>query len=115
MLRIDIDQTTSSGMPGATENRVLDWSEQYQDDHIFGKCNAQTRLIKGIERNGKIVPDIEVQTRVTDAKISNFLAGLTLEDGSEHASDGFLVEEEGIWVQLFVRNVDKGWTAEQVS
>jgi len=114
VLRIDIEQSTSSGMPGTTEKRVLDWSEQNQADHIFGKCKAQTRLIKGVRLDEKVHPDIQIQTPVADEKISAFLRGLTLEDEGEHASNGFLVEGEGVWVQLFVRNIDKGWTAEQV-
>lgn len=123
VVRIDIAQSNSSGLPGTTEKRILDWSENLQEDHLFGKCIAQTRLIRGIKQdNGKIVPNIDIQTQIEDETVAKFLKGEILDQ--DCTSEGFLVEaprkydageDEGLWVQLFVRNQVNGWTAEQVS
>ncbi|KFY81291.1 hypothetical protein V500_11552 [Pseudogymnoascus sp. VKM F-4518 (FW-2643)] len=122
VVRIEIVQSNSSGLPGTTEKRVLDWSENLQEDHLFGKCIAQTRLIRGIKQeDGNIVPNIDIQTQIEDEAIAKFLRGEILDQ--DRTSEGFLVEApreddagegEGLWVQLFVRNQVNGWTAEQV-
>lgn len=85
---------------------------QPQQDHIFGKCNVQARLVHGILQDGKLVPNLEQQTPVSDKRVAEFLKGLSL--GSEPC-DGYLAGEEDVFVHLFIRNLDKHWTAEQVS
>lgn len=122
VVRIDIVQSNSSGFPSTIEKRVMDWSENPQEDHIFGKCVAQSRLIRGIKQaDGKVVPNIKVQTQVEDEAIAKFLRAEILD--ADRTSEGYLVEDpceidadggEGLWVQLFVRNQDNGWTSEQV-
>ncbi|KAF2009632.1 hypothetical protein BU24DRAFT_497220 [Aaosphaeria arxii CBS 175.79] len=111
VLRIDIEQTSSSGMSGTTEKRVLDWSPQPQEDHIFGKCTVRTRLVEGIQQDGKTIPALEQQTPVSNEKVASFLKGLSLADGP---SDGYLAGEEDIFVHFFVRHLEKDWTAEQI-
>lgn len=33
---INIDQTLTGGIPGTSENRILDWEERHKEDGIFG-------------------------------------------------------------------------------
>lgn len=127
VVKIDISQTLTGGLAGTTEKRITDWKVHAHQDHIFGNLEGQSRLIRGSKSgaNEKVVPDLEVQTKIDDEKIAKFLKGETLADGSE--TEGFLVDEikaggevdfgagEGLWLQSFVRNLDSGWTAEQVS
>ncbi|KAG0128338.1 hypothetical protein HOY82DRAFT_467842, partial [Tuber indicum] len=41
---IDIEQTATGGIKGATENRIRDWKPH--EDCLFGKLTAQSRRIK---------------------------------------------------------------------
>lgn len=43
---IDIDQTLTGGIPGTSENRILDWTERQADDRIFGPVVSKTRRLK---------------------------------------------------------------------
>ncbi|KIJ68600.1 hypothetical protein HYDPIDRAFT_106811 [Hydnomerulius pinastri MD-312] len=40
---IDIDQTLSGGIPGTSENRILDFQERDEDDDIFGAVIGKSR------------------------------------------------------------------------
>ncbi|KAH0838194.1 hypothetical protein J3R83DRAFT_6446 [Lanmaoa asiatica] len=42
---IDIDQTLSGGIPGTSENRILDWHERDEDDDVFGAVTGKARRI----------------------------------------------------------------------
>jgi hypothetical protein len=33
---IDIDQTVTGGIPGTSEDRILDWVERHKEDGLFG-------------------------------------------------------------------------------
>lgn len=101
----------------------MTWTEREHKDHIFGTVVGRSRFFRGSKgADGKVRPDVDVQTNVQDEKVRKFLRGEILADGTE--VEGFLVEEptgddlgegEGLWLQSFVRSVDGGWTAEQVS
>lgn len=101
----------------------MNWTEREHKDHIFGTVVGKSRFFRGSKgADGKVRPNVDVQTNVQDEKVRRFLRGEILADGTE--VEGFLVEEptgddlgegEGLWLQSFVRNVDSGWTAEQVS
>ncbi|KAL1964337.1 hypothetical protein VTN77DRAFT_7022 [Rasamsonia byssochlamydoides] len=125
IVKIDINQVTTGGLSGTTEKRVLTWTEHEHRDHIFGTVVGKSRFFRGAKgADGKVRPNIDVQTDVKDEKVHRFLRGEILADGTE--VEGFLVEEpkdvddlglgegEGLWLQSFVRNVDSGWTAEQI-
>lgn len=43
---IDIDQALTGGIPGTSENRILDWTERKADDRIFGPVVSKTRRLK---------------------------------------------------------------------
>lgn len=124
VVHIDIDQSLTGGIPGTSEKRTADWTGREHTDHIFGTVIGKSRFLRGSKgADGKVRPDVDMQTPVDDEKIRKFLRGEINEDGSE--SEGFIVEEgigqefgdgEGLWFQSYVVNQDEGyeWTAEQV-
>jgi len=122
VVRIDIAQTLTGGLAGTTEKRILSWAEREHKDYIFGHVVGRSRLFRGSkDEDGRVWPAVDMQTKHDDPKIEKFLRGEIHSDGSP--AEGFLVEEpksdmlgegEGLWLQSFVRNVDSGWTAEQI-
>ncbi|KAH8690442.1 hypothetical protein BGW36DRAFT_349845 [Talaromyces proteolyticus] len=122
VIRFEISQNTTSGLPGTTESRWVDGNERKQEDHIFGKTAVSMNWINESKNvKGKIFPVVDSKTiLVYDDNIPKFLAGEVNDDNSP--SDGFLVERpqkdvgkegDGLWLQLFIRNLDGKWTAEQ--
>jgi len=62
-------------------------------------------------------PNVDIQTKiggdgVEDTAIATFLRGETLANGEP--TEGFLEEENSVFVQSWVRSVDNGWTGEQI-
>lgn len=118
LFHIDAQQTITGGIQGTKEARALDWEEREHVDHIFGKLQGRSRFIGGAKsEDGAVRPVLEIQSKVgkpdADAKVQKFLSGEVLADGSK--SEGFLAGEgEEVFMQSFVRNVESGWTAEQV-
>ncbi|PLN76868.1 hypothetical protein BDW42DRAFT_177918 [Aspergillus taichungensis] len=123
--QIDIAQSLTGGIPGTSETRITDWEKRLHEDHVFGKLDGQSRYLRGSSVDGKVRPAVVVNTKVDDTvlaeKVARFLRGEILNDGAE--TEGFLVEAEaaeefgegeGLWLQSFVVNNEKGWTAEQV-
>ncbi|KAH8697757.1 hypothetical protein BGW36DRAFT_341913 [Talaromyces proteolyticus] len=122
--KVDILQTATGGIQ-SQEKRTADWRPRDHEDRIFGAVSGQTRLIRGSKAaDGKVRPDIEVQTEPKEEKIAKFLRGETLVDGE--AAEGFDVEVvqdkegvsygegEGLWLQSWVRSESAKWTAEQI-
>ncbi|KAN0068836.1 hypothetical protein V8E54_013005 [Elaphomyces granulatus] len=122
VVRIDITQTLTGGLAGTTEKRILSWTDREHKDYIFGHVVGRGRLFRGSkDEDGRVRPAVDMQTKHDDPKIKKFLRGEIHSDGSP--AEGFLVEEpksdmfgegEGLWLQSFARNVDSGWTAEQI-
>ncbi|KAF7160310.1 hypothetical protein CNMCM5623_005830 [Aspergillus felis] len=123
LLHVDIDQVLTGGLKGTSEKRQTDWVAREHNDHIFGKLMGQSRLIRGSKGDdGKVRPAVDINTKIDNPKVKQFLRGEILIDGSP--SEGFLVdnvgeeygEGEGLFLQSFVVNQDDGygWTAEQV-
>lgn len=110
---LDVHPSAAKGKAQKVESRIMDWSEQDQDDNIFGHSKAQTRLVSAMQEDGKNVPAVDVQTKVHDANVVKFLKGLTSDDGKP--SEGFLAQDGANWVHFYLRNEKNGWTAEQVS
>lgn len=121
VVHVDIDQVLTGGLKGTSEKRQTDWIAREHADHIFGTLKGQSRLLRGSKGDdGKVRPNVDVNTKIDDPKVKKFLRGEILADGS--ASEGFTVdnvgeeygEGEGLWLQSFVVNQDSGWTAEQI-
>jgi hypothetical protein len=93
---IDLDQTATGGIQGTTELRILNWNEKAHEDHIFGSLKSRNRW-------------------VTDLKASESGNG-----GPQHPflTEGWLDEKVGPngegFVQNWVVNEERGWTAEQI-
>ncbi|KAI9375991.1 hypothetical protein BJX61DRAFT_492216 [Aspergillus egyptiacus] len=117
---IDVDNIVTGGVQGSTEQRVTDWKKREHSDTIFGRVEGQSRLFRGVLKDGKVRPNVEICTNIDDEKIGRFLRGEILEDGGE--CEGFLVDKvgeefgegEGLWLHSWVESLDSSWTAEQV-
>ncbi|KAK1142531.1 hypothetical protein N8T08_007505 [Aspergillus melleus] len=121
LLQVDIDQVVTGGIKGTSEHRTTDWTKREHEDHIFGRVEGQSRLFRGVKgEDGKVRPNVDIQTKTDDETVKKFLRGEVLADGS--TTEGFLVdaegeeygEGEGLWLQSFVNNLNNGWTAEQI-
>lgn len=122
-MNIDVLQTATGGLAGTTEKRRLDWTMQKHTDYIFGNVSGWSRLVGGLrDQEGNTRPNFEVQTKVDDERVADFLKAKILPDGTQ--SGGLLVEAHNVddrqtaggnWVHTFEHNESSGWTAEQVS
>lgn len=93
---IDLDQTATGGIQGTTELRILNWSEKSHEDHIFGTLKSQNRWVADLKtcESGKGGP------------LHPFLTEGWLEEKVGPNGEG--------WVQNWVVNEEKEWTAEQI-
>jgi len=78
---IDIDQTITGGIPGTTENRILDWVERHKEDGLFGFVVSKSRRlavvdIKDDHLRGEWLPDT-----VRDATIHTVASSDTEKSG----------------------------------
>lgn len=126
--QLDINQSTSMNthLGGTNEHRYLDWSENPQEDHIFGRTIVQARLI-GDEASPeeKARPYLDVHATMDHSDIKKFLRGEI--DENLQPCEGFIVEppqgahpgvqggRAGLWVNVVIRDQDAKWVAEQVS
>ncbi|KAK2755699.1 hypothetical protein FQN54_005849 [Arachnomyces sp. PD_36] len=122
MMNIDIAQKATGGLAGTTEKRTLDREWRNHQDYLFGSLKHRSQLIGGSpDKDGITRPDFELQTRLAEREIKEFLRAEILPGGER--SGGFLVEasmgeysdrKNGEWVHTFAINGTSGWTAEQV-
>ncbi|EEA20132.1 hypothetical protein TMatcc_000108 [Talaromyces marneffei ATCC 18224] len=123
--KVFIDQTATGGIK-SSERRITDWRVREHKDRTFGRCAAQSRLIRGVKgADGKVRPAVELQTEPKEEKILKFMMGEMTVNGEEDP-EGFLVDDiqekdgvtypegEGLWLQSFVRSEEAPWTAEQI-
>jgi hypothetical protein len=93
---IDLDQTATGGIQGTTELCILDWSETPHEDHIFGNLKSRNRW-------------------VANPKTSESGNGGLLHP---HLTESWLDEKVGpngeCFVQNWVVNEERDWTAEQI-
>ncbi|KAL4787194.1 hypothetical protein BJX76DRAFT_345693 [Aspergillus varians] len=119
---IDVLATPTGGLAGTREKRIMDWTAQDHKDYLFGACQHQSRFVYGVkDEQGKVYPDVDMQTQAgkDNENVKRFLRGEILENGEDSA---WSVPETGssdagakdVWVHTLVRNLDAGWTAEQV-
>lgn len=117
---VDALTIPTGGMGTTRERRVLDWSLVDHKDYLFGSNQHQTQWVYGgSDAEGRAVPEFELQTKVAkdEDRVKRFMRGEILEDGKETAweLDEPGAEGKHVWLHTFVRNLDSGWTAEQVS
>lgn len=124
---IEIAITQSTGIASTQESRYLDWSENPGEDRMFGKTITQAKFVAGSQQsfsNGKIRPDIELQTKIDNVNIGKFLRGEIGDDLKP--CEGFLVEtaqkqypgvngDAGLWVHVVMRSQESKWLSEQVT
>jgi hypothetical protein len=88
---IDISQTATGGLKGTTEVRVLNWQERTHSDHLFGDLKGKSRWID-------LSPEDTPDEFLRDGWEPSQKAGPN--------GEGF--------IQSFVVNESKGWTADQI-
>lgn len=87
---IDSDQALTGGVPGTTENRILDWTPKDHHDYVFGAVVGKSRRRK--------VDEIE----------DEFLKGGWLPDTQEHGVICSWIESDPI------KNNGYNWTSGEV-
>ncbi|KAL4793758.1 hypothetical protein BDV19DRAFT_390959 [Aspergillus venezuelensis] len=119
--QLTMRQTLTGGIPGSTEERIMDWKERLRSNHVYGDILSKSKLVRGVVFvGGSVKPEIEVQSSVKDEKtaekIKEFLSG-----GNTHltaANEGGEVEKsleyEDLYMHDFGRSEKAGWTAEQI-
>lgn len=93
---IDLEQTATGGIQGTTELRTLDWSENTHEDHIFGTLKSRNRW----------VADLKSGESGGGGPLHPFLTEGWLDEKVGPNREGF--------VQNWVVNEERGWTAEQI-
>lgn len=54
---VDTDQTLTGGVPGTTEERILDWTPRDHYDYVFGAVTGKSRRLKVDEIEDKFLRD----------------------------------------------------------
>ncbi|KAL4933205.1 uncharacterized protein BDV17DRAFT_286883 [Aspergillus undulatus] len=120
-------QTLTGGIPGSTEERVMDWLERGRSNHVYGDVLSRSRFVRGVRGDdGGMRPDIQVQSK-TEAgdevvgKIKAFLTGgtpyLPPDFASASGQNGNEKEQKeypDLYIHDFGRNEKSEWTAEQI-
>jgi len=66
---IDIGQTLSGGIPGTSEDRILNWEEQSENDDVFGAVIAQSKRIKVEEAENEFLKSGWTDDTVEDGTV----------------------------------------------
>ncbi|KAL4916757.1 hypothetical protein BDW62DRAFT_218577 [Aspergillus aurantiobrunneus] len=111
-------QTLTGGIPGSTEERIMDWTERERSNHIYGDVLTRSQLINGArDDSGAVRPDLVLQSKTTvDAiaeEIKTFLRGGVPYLASGQDEDGDK-EYPDLYIHDFGWNEKSGWTAEQI-
>ncbi|OAG43201.1 hypothetical protein AYO21_02487 [Fonsecaea monophora] len=93
---IDLDQTATGGIQGTRELRTLDWSETIHRDHIFGTLKSRNRWVS----------DLKTCESGNGGPLDQYLTEGWLDEKVGPNGEGF--------VQNWVINEERGWTAEQI-
>ncbi|KKK15991.1 hypothetical protein P175DRAFT_0440682 [Aspergillus ochraceoroseus IBT 24754] len=114
-VRLEMRQTLTGGIPGATEERIMDWAERERSNHVYGHTLTRSQFINGVRgADGDVQPDLNLQSKppsaAIEAEIQRFLCGGIPQLNDALESEGY----KGIYIHDFGRNEQAGWTAEQV-
>ncbi|KAF9894139.1 hypothetical protein FE257_009112 [Aspergillus nanangensis] len=110
-LNFILRQTLTGGIPGATEERIMDWTERERINHIYGNTLSRSQLVSGIkDADGAVRPELTLQSKPkspeVEAELKEFLVG-----GTPYLAGDDVKE---LYVHDFGRNEASGWTAEQI-
>jgi hypothetical protein len=70
--RIDIDQTLT-GIPGTSENRILDWTFREHDDYLFGPVVGKSRRANVEEIENEFLREGWLPDTVQDGVINSYV------------------------------------------
>ncbi|KAL4963694.1 uncharacterized protein BDV14DRAFT_190789 [Aspergillus stella-maris] len=117
--QLTMRQTLTGGIPGSTEERVMDWVERMRSNHVYGDVLSKSKLVKGVEgESGAVKPEIEVQSSLKDegvkGKIREFLTGGTGYLPTASEEDEKNKDLADLYIHDFGRSEKSGWTVEQI-
>ncbi|KAL3470327.1 hypothetical protein BJX99DRAFT_264319 [Aspergillus californicus] len=105
-------QTLTGGIPGSTEERIMDWVERERSNHIYGDVKSRSRLISGVIEDGAVRPVLTLQSKAQPASIEEEVKTF-LRGGTPYTAQTE-TDYTDLYVHDFGRNEKSGWTAEQI-
>lgn len=108
-------QALTGGIGASTEERIMDWTERERANHIYGNVLTRSQLVKGVESDGAVRPDLTLQSNSDNESIKQEIKNF-LQAGQPYLAPGQEGEAEipDLYIHDFGRNENGGWTAEQV-
>jgi len=108
---IDIDQTLTGGIPGTSENRILDWTEREADDRVFGAVVSKTRRLKLEEIKNEYLKKDWLPDTAKHGAINSYVHSNTPKSGTSWTAEqiwGFeeVEVEPGKKERRYARHVD---------
>lgn len=70
---IDIDQALTGGIPGTSENRILDWTFREHADYLFGPVVGKSRRVKVDEIENKFLREGWLPDTVENGAINSYV------------------------------------------
>jgi hypothetical protein len=105
---ITLEPALTGGLKGVPERRPLTWAEFDHNDTIFGPVIIRSHYISGTRNpDGRVRPLVELQI-----ENAGFLVEAVVVDQEGETAEATI---EKAFIHDFVRSMDYGWTAEQVS
>ncbi|KAI0286924.1 hypothetical protein BGY98DRAFT_1104985 [Russula aff. rugulosa BPL654] len=103
--RIDIDQTLT-GIPGTSENRILDWTFREHDDYLFGSVLGKSRRANVDEIENEFLKEGWLPDTVQDGVINSYV-----ESDTPKSHTSWIAEQTWGFEQInnerrYVRHVD---------
>ncbi|KAH9984651.1 hypothetical protein BJV74DRAFT_583864 [Russula compacta] len=103
---IDIDQRLTGGIPGTTENRILDWTFKEHSDHLFGPVLGRSRRLKVDEIENEFLRNGWLPDTVQHGGINSYVKSDTPKSGIKWIAEQFWGFEEIHEERRYVRHVD---------
>lgn len=94
---IDADQKLSGGIPGGSDNHILDWQERSCNDDVFGPLIYKTRRV-----SPELIKDEFLKTGWTEDTIADGIIHTVAWSDPENHSGGYTWTAEQTWGFQFV-------------
>ncbi|KAL3443178.1 hypothetical protein BJX65DRAFT_298420 [Aspergillus insuetus] len=109
---ISLEQVLSGGIRGATDKRLLGWTESEHSDTLFGRVIIKSHYVPGRrDSDGKVQPVFAAATVGIDATAEFFLNQAVVLDGYADVAEEDLHQ---VFLHEFIRSEGSGWTVEQI-
>jgi len=102
---IDIDQTLT-GIPGTTENRILDWTFRENEDYLFGAVLGRSRRVQLDEIDNEFLRKGWLPDTVEHGAINSYVKSDTPKSNTTWIAEQIWGFEEINGERRYVRHVD---------